>query len=70
MSTNDKTTTEHSVDSNTLLATWVKELKAYAESKGYDCLIISDGDYADYFNEGLSVGEAFDEELDAAIQCC
>lgn len=52
------------------LAAWVKQVKAHAESKGFGWLIDLKGDYGDMFNDGLTPEEAFEEELDAARQCC
>jgi len=58
------------VSSTPLLADWIQKLKAHAESKGHGWLIFDGGDYEEFYKEGLTPEEAFDEELDAARQCC
>ncbi len=65
-----KNPTSDAIDSNSLLATWLLDLKTHAESKGYGWLIFEGGDYEEFFKEGLTPEEAFDEELDAARQNC
>lgn len=45
---------------------WYKKLKAIARDYGYQCLSPDQDSYREWFDDGLSPEDAFDEELYAA----
>ena len=65
-----QTTNDPAVASSDLLAAWLAKLKAHAESRGLGWLIDPEGDYEEYFKDDMTPEEAFEDELDAARQCC